>query len=111
MPIFSAKAVKGGVEVAFTLTNTGDYDASEVAQVYVGEVNPTVPRPAKELKGYKKVFVKAGESAQVKVSLPKSAFAFYNVEVHDWTVNPGAFDINVGASVADIRLYEQVVIK
>ena len=107
----SAKAVKGGVEVAFTLTNTGDYDASEVAQVYVGEVNPTVPRPAKELKGYKKVFVKAGESAQVKVFLPKSAFAFYNVEVHDWTVNPGAFDINVGASVADIRLYEQVVIK
>lgn len=107
----SAKAVKGGVEVAFTLTNTGDYDASEVAQVYVGEVKPTVPRPAKELKGYKKVFVKAGESAQVKVFLPRSAFAFYNVEVHDWTVNPGAFDINVGASVADIRLYEQVVIK
>ena len=107
----SAKAVKGGVEVAFTLTNTGDYDASEVAQVYVGEVKPTVPRPAKELKGYKKVFVKAGESAQVKVFLPKSAFAFYNVEVHDWTVNPGAFDINVGASVADIRLYEQVIIK
>ena len=107
----SAKAVKGGVEVAFTLTNTGDYDASEVAQVYVGEVKPTVPRPAKELKGYKKVFVKAGESAQVKVFLPKSAFAFYNVEVHDWTVNPGAFDINVGASVADTRLYEQVIIK
>jgi beta-glucosidase len=107
----SAKAVKGGVEVAFTLTNTGDFDASEVAQVYVGEVNPTVPRPAKELKGYSKVFVKAGESAQVKVFLPKSAFAFYNVEVHDWTVNPGAFDINVGASVADIRLCEQVGIK
>jgi beta-glucosidase len=107
----SAKAVKGGVEVAFTLTNTGDFDASEVAQVYVGEVNPTVPRPAKELKGYSKVFVKAGESAQVKVFLPKSAFAFYNVEVHDWTVNPGAFDINVGASVADIRLHEQVGIK
>jgi beta-glucosidase len=106
-----AKAVKGGVEVAFTLTNTGDFDASEVAQVYVGEVNPTVPRPAKELKGYSKVFVKAGESAQVKVFLPKSAFAFYNVEVHDWTVNPGAFDINVGASVADIRLHEQVGIK
>jgi beta-glucosidase len=107
----SAKAVKGGVEVAFTLTNTGDFDASEVAQVYVGEVNPTVPRPAKELKGYSKVFVKAGESAQVKVFLPKSAFAFYNVDVHDWTVNPGAFDINVGASVADIRLCEQVGIK
>ena len=107
----TAKPVKGGVEVSFTLTNTGNYDASEVAQVYVGEVNPTVPRPAKELKGYKKVFIKAGESAQVKVLLPKSAFAFYNVEVHDWTVNPGAFDINVGASVSDIRLYEQVVIK
>lgn len=107
----SVKSVKDGVEVAFTLTNTGNFDASEVAQVYVGEVNPTVLRPAKELKGYKKVFVKAGESAQVKVHLPKSAFAYYNVDIHDWTVNPGLFNINVGASAADIRLSEQVFVK
>ena len=107
----SVKSVKDGVEVAFTLTNTGNFDASEVAQVYVGEVNPTVLRPAKELKGYKKVFVKAGESAQVKVHLPKSAFAYYDVDIHDWTVNPGLFNINVGASAADIRLFEQVFVK
>ena len=107
----SVKSVKDGVEVAFTLTNTGNFDASEVAQVYVGEVNPTVLRPAKELKGYKKVFVKAGESAQVKVHLPKSAFAYYDVDIHDWTVNPGLFNINVGASAADIRLSEQVFVK
>ena len=107
----SVKSVKDGVEVAFTLTNTGNFDASEVAQVYVGEVNPTVLRPAKELKGYKKVFVKAGESAQVKVHLPKSAFAYYDVDIHDWTVNPGLFNINIGASAADIRLSEQVFVK
>ena len=100
----AAKPVKDGFEVSFTIANTGDFDASEVAQVYVGEVSPVVARPAKELKGYEKVFIKAGESAQVKVLLPEFAFAFYDVDSHSWQVNPGAFDIMVGASVSDVRL-------
>ena len=97
---------KGGVDVIFTISNTGVYDASEVAQVYVGEKNPSVVRPSRELKGYDKVFVKAGESAQVRIHLPESSFAFYDVDVHDWRVNPGTFDIMVGASASDIRLYD-----
>lgn len=104
----AAKPVKDGFEVSFTIANTGDFDASEVAQVYVGEVSPVVARPAKELKGYEKVFIKAGESAQVKVLLPESAFAFYDVDSHSWQVNPGAFDIMVGASVSDVRLQTSV---
>lgn len=100
------KAAKadGGYDVTFTVSNTGSYDAAEVPQVYVGEQNPVVARPAKELKGYDKVFVKAGESAKVKVHLPESAFAFYDVDIHDWRVNPGVFNIMVGASSSDIRL-------
>ena len=104
----AAKPVKDGFEVSFTIANTGDFDASEVAQVYVGEVSPVVARPAKELKGYEKVFIKAGESAQVKVLLPEFAFAFYDVDSHSWQVNPGAFDIMVGASVSDVRLQTSV---
>ena len=100
----TVKPSQNGSDVTFTLSNTGQYDAAEVAQVYVGEVNPTVLRPSKELKAYKKVFLKAGESQQVNVHLPKSAFAFYDVDSHDWKVNPGEFNIMVGASSSDIRL-------
>lgn len=100
----AVKPSQNGCDVTFTLSNTGQYDAAEVAQVYVGEVNPTVLRPSKELKAYKKVFLKAGESQQVNVHLPKSAFAFYDVDSHDWKVNPGEFNIMVGASSSDIRL-------
>jgi beta-glucosidase len=99
----TVKPSRGGYDLTFTLSNTGQYDAAEVAQVYVGEVNPTVLRPSKELKAYKKVFVKAGESVQVDVHLPKSAFAFYDVDSHDWKINPGEFNIMVGASSCDIR--------
>ena len=100
----AVKPSQNGYNLTFTLSNTGQYDAAEVAQVYVGEVNPTVLRPSKELKAYKKVFLKAGESQQVNVHLPKSAFAFYDVDSHDWKVNPGEFNIMVGASSSDIRL-------
>ena len=99
----TVKPSRGGYDLTFTLSNTGQYDAAEVAQVYVGEVNPTVLRPSKELKAYKKVFVKAGESVQVDVHLPKSAFAFYDVDSHDWKINSGEFYIMVGASSCDIR--------
>ena len=104
------KTIKAGdgYDVTFTVTNTGDFDAAEVAQVYVGEQNPVVVRPAKELKGYDKVFVKAGESAEVKVHLPESAFAYYDVDIHGWNVTPGMFNIMVGAASDDIRLQTEV---
>lgn len=105
------KRVRDGYDVSFVLTNTGDFDAAEVAQVYVGEQNPCVPRPAKELKGYDKVFVKKGESAEVTVRLPESAFAFYDVDIHDWRVNPGTFNIMVGPSSQEIILQTEVTLK
>ena len=101
----------GGCDVQVTLTNTGSYDASEVVQVYVGEENPTVPRPVKELKAFKKVALKAGESKVLNFSLDDKAFAFYDVESHDWKVNPGQFNIYVGASAGDVRLNEFVNIR
>ena len=105
------KRVRDGYDVSFVLTNTGDFDAAEVAQVYVGEQNPCLPRPAKELKGYDKVFVKKGESAEVTVHLPESAFAFYDVDIHDWRVNPGTFNIMVGPSSQEIVLQTEVTLK
>ena len=102
---------KGGCDVQITLTNTGAYDASEVVQVYVGEENPSVPRPVKELKAFKKAHLAAGESQVLNFRLDNEAFAFYDVESHDWKVNSGQFNVYVGASAGDVRLNEFVNIR
>ncbi len=98
-----------GFDVTFTLKNKGKMTASEVVQVYVGEQNPSVPRPAKELKGFDKVTLGKGESRTVTVHLGPEAFAFYDVTVHDFRSNGGKFNIMVGASVEDIRLTAEIV--
>jgi len=95
------------VKVSFTIENTGERDGAETAQLYVGDVEASVPRPPKELKGFKKVFLKAGESKKVEITLDKDAFAFWHPEKRKWVVEPGAFDILVGASSEDIRLKAQ----
>ncbi|MCH5320335.1 MAG: glycoside hydrolase family 3 C-terminal domain-containing protein [Eubacterium sp.] len=92
------------VTVSFKIKNTGDVDGAEIAQVYVADKESTIFRPVKELRGFKKVFLKAGEEAEVSVDLSKRAFAFYNVELGDWMVETGEFDILVGASSRDIKL-------
>lgn len=97
-----------GFDVTFTLTNTGSKAAAEVVQVYVGEQNPTVARPKKELKGYDKIYLNKGESRLVTIFLPKSAFEFYDVNVHDFRANNGKFNVMVGASVEDIRLNAEI---
>ncbi len=90
--------------VSFTVKNTGDRDGAEVAELYVSDLESTIFRPEKELKGFKKVFLKAGEAKTVEITLDKRAFAYYNVNIHDWHVESGAFKILVGASSRDICL-------
>lgn len=90
--------------VTFTLSNTGSRDGAEVAQVYVSCKNGKVFRPRKELKGFAKVFLKAGESRTVTVPLTDKAFRYFNVKTNRWEVETADYQISVGASVADIRL-------
>lgn len=92
------------VTVSFKIKNTGSVDGAEIAQIYVADKESTIFRPVKELKGFKKVFLKAGEEKEISVDLSKRAFAFYNVELGDWMVETGEFDILVGASSRDIKL-------
>ena len=99
------------VTVSFKVKNTGAVDGAEVAQVYVSDVESTVYRPVKELKGFKKVFLKAGEEAEVSIELGKRAFAYYNVNLHDWHVESGDFKILVGASSRDIKLEAKVYVE
>ena len=99
------------VTVSFKVKNTGAVDGAEVAQVYVNDVQSTIYRPVKELRGFKKVFLKAGEEKEVSVDLDKRAFAYYNVELGDWHVESGDFKILVGASSRDIRLEASVYVE
>ena len=72
--------------------------------MYVGDRHSSVPRPAKELKGFLKVSLGAGETKPVSVTLDRRAFSYYDVKKHDWTVAPGDFDVLVGSSSAKIEL-------
>ena len=99
------------VTVSFTVKNTGKADGAEAAQVYVSDTESTIFRPEKELKGFKKVFLKAGEAKTVEITLDKRAFAYYNVNIHDWHVESGEFKILVGASSRDIRLETAVQVE
>ncbi len=90
--------------VSFKVKNTGGVAGYEVAQLYVADKESTIFRPVKELKAFKKVWLEPGEEKEITVELTKRAFAFYNVNINDWCVESGDFEILVGASSADIRL-------
>jgi len=92
------------LEVAFTVKNTGDVAGAEIAQVYVRDNESTIFRPERELKGFEKIYLEAGESKRVTVSLDSRAFAYYNVLINDWHIESGDFTVEVGASSRDIRL-------
>ncbi len=99
------------VEVTLKLTNRGKRAAAETVQLYVGPVNPSKPTPPKALKAFAKVELKPGESRTVAFTLKGRAFAHYDEALGRWSVEPGAYDILVGASAVDIRLKGQVEIK
>lgn len=95
---------KDRVRVSFELRNTGSRTGAEVAQVYVRDVKSSVPRPPQELKGFRKVSLGTGESRRVEIDLGPEAFRFWHPETQAWTLEPGAFEIRVGASSGDIKL-------
>lgn len=98
-------------EVIFTLKNTGKSDGAEIAQLYVSLKNAEVYRPVKELKGFAKVFLKAGESKEITIKLDDKAYRYFNVKTNRFETEEGEYELLVGASVADIRLSEKIHIK
>lgn len=91
-------------EATFTLKNTGSMDGAEVAQLYVSKPDGEVFRPTRELKGFAKVFLKAGESKKVTIPLDDKAFRYFNVDTNKFEVEGGEYQILIGASCADIKL-------
>jgi len=100
-----AGSVAGGdlaVTVTASVTNTGSVAGAEVVQVYVGDVEASVSRPVRELKGFAKVQLEPGETQQVSVELDDRAFAFWSTRFQQWVVESGDFTIAVGSSSRDL---------
>lgn len=93
-----------GVSVSFDVNNTGKVDAAEVAQVYVSDVKSSVPRPLKELKGFEKVYLRKGETRRIAIELPVQSFAYYDVDLDRFVVEPGEFVVSVGGSSDNLPL-------
>jgi beta-glucosidase len=91
-------------QVSFEVTNTGTRAGVDVAQVYVAETHSTVPRPAKELKGFTRINLKPGETKTATVTLDGRAFSYYDADTKHWRADPGEYQILVGRSSQDIQL-------
>lgn len=99
----SSYTSKDVVKLKFTIKNSGKVKGAEAAQIYISEAKSSVLRPVKELKGFSKVMLAAGESKVVEINLPVKDWAFYNDKSKSWDINPGKYKIVIGAASDDIR--------
>ncbi len=101
------KVEEGGVR--FTIQNTGSMDGAEVAQLYVGMKDAQIFRAKKELKGFKKVFLKKGEEKEVFIPFDDKTFRYWNIKTNQWEVEGGTYVFSVGGSSRDIALTGEAV--
>lgn len=106
------KLAKSGNEITatLTLTNSGSKAGAEVVQLYVKDSKSSVKRPEKELKGFEKVFLGAGESKEITIRLSEDAFKYFDERTNQWKLEPGKFEILAGTSSADIRLKKSITL-
>jgi beta-glucosidase len=99
------------VNLTIPVTNKGSIAGSEVVQVYISDNEASVQRPEKELKGFAKVQLKAGETKQVVIQLPVSEWAFYSETANDWVLEPGKFTLQIGNSSRNITQKIEVAVE
>lgn len=102
----SASSIKAGkpVRLSVTIKNTGTVAGAEVVQLYVNDVESSVERPARELKGFQKVFLQPGESKKLSFTINPGDLSFFDAASHDWKQEPGDFHILVGTSSEDLPI-------
>jgi beta-glucosidase len=98
----------GKATVTVDVENTGKRAGDEVVQLYVRDIQCSVRRPAKELRGFERISLQPGEKKTVALELPGEKLSFYDVKTHGFVVEPGVFEILIGSSSDDIRLRDQV---
>jgi len=101
----------GVVNVSFTMTNTGTRSGEDVAQIYVGEHDPPLPRPMKELKGFQRIRLEPGEKQQVEIRLDPRAFSYWDINSHAWKQDAATFEIYAGDSSVSVPLKTSIFLK
>jgi beta-glucosidase len=101
----------GRLTVSLDVRNTGDYAGNEVVQLYVRDVECSVKRPIKELRGFERIHLKPDETKTVILTLPAENLAFYDVNLKTFVVQPGDFEVQIGSSSEDIRLRGKFEVK
>jgi beta-glucosidase len=104
LTISQPSAQNAAILVTLNIRNAGSRAGAEVVQVYVHDPESSTDRPIRELKAFRKVFLRAGESQKVVLSLDRSSLSFFSSEKHQWIVEPGLFEVQVGSSSRHIRL-------
>ncbi len=99
------------VEVTVSLANVGDLDGDEVVQLYVRDLESTQAQPIRALKAFKRIHIESGDESTVVFPLAVMDFAFYDQQKGDFVVEPGVFEIEAGASSADLRLTARIVVE
>jgi len=99
------------IKVKFTLANSGKKDGAESVQVYASQPKASVTRPVKELKAFKKIFLKAGESQTVELEVKVKDLAYYDENIHGWKVEKGAFVLSNAASAGDVKSSVKIEVK
>lgn len=95
----------------FKIKNIGKVKGKEIAQIYIGQINPKIFKPKKELKGFEKVELEPNQEKDICIILDKKTFEYYNVETKKWAVESGKYRILVGKSSVDIVLKTEIEIK
>lgn len=93
----------GTITVSVPVKNTGSRAGAEIVQLYVSDLKSSLPRPVKELKGFRKITLQPGQEQTVSFTIDRKALSFYDDTKQDWVAEPGAFEALVGASACDIR--------
>ena len=99
----SVRKAGKGWRVSAVLTNVGEVAGAEVLQLYVADPEASVARPAKELKGFEKVYLRPGESRPVQFTITRQDLSFFDADAHEWVAEEGDFEALLGTSSADIR--------
>ena len=99
----SSMTAAGTLKVSVEVANTGSVDGAEVVQLYIADPEASVDRPAKELKGFEKVFLKAGEKKTVTFEIDAEDLSYFDAEKHEWVAEPGEFQALLGSSSEDIK--------
>jgi beta-glucosidase len=107
-PVYSKSET---IKMTFAVKNTGKIAGAEVPQIYVTQSNPAVMRPVKELKGFKKVFLKPGETKTVTIPVKVQDMAYWDEKAGNWKVDSGEFILNLATSAGDVKYMGSVQVK